>query len=120
YWHKQGDRMESINELWITNINGGLGQPISKKLDRDLYLSAWMPDNNSLLVGGHNDNKTSMWIMNLDGKTTPIDLGNISPSWSMWMDATVSKTGAITFGGSEPSKPVEIYYLSSSSAKPIQ
>lgn len=119
YWNKSNNVNEGINELWITNTTGGEGKPISTQLNRDLYLSAWMPDSKSLLVGGHNDNKTSMWSMGLDGKTTPINLGNIAPSWSFWLDATISKSGAIAFTGSEPNKPVELYFMASSSQKPV-
>jgi dipeptidyl aminopeptidase/acylaminoacyl peptidase len=119
YWNKSNNVNEGINELWITNTTGGEGKPISTQLNRDLYLSAWMPDSKSLLVGGHNDNKTSMWSMGLDGKTTPINLGNIAPFWSFWLDATISKTGAIAFTGSEPNKPVELYFMASSSQKPV-
>ncbi len=120
YWYKKEGINESINELWITNANGGEGKVISEKLNRDLYLSAWMPDNKSFLVGGHNDNKTSMWTMNLEGKTTPINIGNVCPSWGFWLDATVSKTGAFAFTGSEPNKPVELYFMASTSSKLVQ
>jgi dipeptidyl aminopeptidase/acylaminoacyl peptidase len=58
--------------------------------------------------------------MNLDGKTTPLDIGRVCPSWAFWMDATISKTGAIAFTGSEPSKPVELYYMASTTSKLIQ
>ena len=119
YWFKKGDVSENINEVWITNATGGEGKPISAQLDRDLYLSAWMPDNKNLLIGGHNDNKTSMWRISLDGKTTPIDLGSVAPSWSFWLDATVSKTGAIAFTGTEPNKPVELYFMASITSKPV-
>jgi dipeptidyl aminopeptidase/acylaminoacyl peptidase len=119
YWFKKADVNESINELWVSNANGSEGKAISSQLNRDLYLSAWMPDGKNLLVGGHNDNKTSLWSMSLDGKTTPINLGAVAPSWSFWLDATVSKTGAIAFTGSEPNKPAELYFLPSSTSKPI-
>ena len=119
YWFKKGDVSENINEVWITNVTGGEGKPISAQLDRDLYLSAWMPDNKNLLIGGHNDNKTSMWSISLDGKTTPIDLGSVAPSWSFWLDATVSKTGAIAFTGTEPNKPAELYFMPSIASKPV-
>lgn len=119
YWYKQAEINESINELWLSNANGSESKAISAQLNRDLYLSAWMPDGKNLLVGGHNDNKTSLWSMSLDGKTTPLELGNVSPSWSFWLDATISKTGAIAFTGSEPNKPAELYYMASSTSKPV-
>lgn len=120
YWHKNQGLGSSINDLWVTNLTGGEGKLISAALNRDLYLSAWMPDNKTLLVGGHNDNKTSLWTMNLEGKTAAVDLDNITPSWSFWLDVSVSKTGGFAFTGSEPTKPVELYYMSSPTAKPIQ
>jgi dipeptidyl aminopeptidase/acylaminoacyl peptidase len=120
YWYKNKGFNESINELWVTNANGGEGKVISAQLNRDLFLSAWMPGNKTFLVGGHNDNKTSMWSMNLDGKTTPINLGNVCPSWGFWLDATVSKTGAIAFTGTEPNKPVELYFMASTTSKLVQ
>ncbi|MBK9317393.1 MAG: S9 family peptidase [Bacteroidetes bacterium] len=120
YWYKKDNAISSINELWLTNSTGGEGKPISAQLNRDLYLAAWMADNKSFLVGGHNDNKTSLWSMSIDGKTTPIQLGNVCPSWGFWMDATVSKTGAIAFTGSEPDKPVELYFMASTTSKLVQ
>ncbi|MBC7722949.1 MAG: S9 family peptidase [Pedobacter sp.] len=120
YWYKKAGSSTSINELWITNSAGGEGKPISAQLNRDLYLSAWMPDSKTFLVGGHNDNKTSMWNMSLDGKTTAINLGNVCPSWGFWLDPTVSKTGAVAFTGSEPNKPVELYFMASTTSKLVQ
>ena len=120
YWYKNSGINGSINELWVTDATGGEGKPISAKLNRDLFLSAWMPDNKTLLVGGHNDNKTSIWTMTLDGKTTLVDVGGICPSWSFGMDATISKAGAIAFTGTEPNKPVELYFLASPTDKPVQ
>lgn len=119
YWYRKDGRIESINELWVTSATGGEGKAISAQLNRDVYMSRWLPDNKSLLVGAHNDNKTSMWVMGLDGKTTPLDLGNIAPSWGFWLDATVSQSGAIAFTGSQPDKPVELYYMASATQKPV-
>lgn len=119
YWAKEGTVSESINEIWITNTTAKEGKAISTQLNRDLYLSAWMPDGKSLLVGGHNDNKTSLWRIGVDGKTTEIELGSIAPTWSFWLDATISKTGSIAFTGTEPNKPVELYFMTSTTSKPV-
>jgi len=120
YWYKKDGRMENINELWITDIKSGAGKSISAQLDRDLYVSKWLPDNKSLLIGGHDDNKTSLWTIDLEGKTTPVDLQGISPSWGFWMDPSISQNGSIAFTGSLPSKPNELYYLASATSKPTQ
>jgi dipeptidyl aminopeptidase/acylaminoacyl peptidase len=120
YWYKNGNTMRSINELWITNTNGGEGKLISAQLNRDLFLSTWLPNNKTFLVGAHNENKTSMWSISSDGKTTAIDLGSVSPTWGFWLDATVSNAGGIAFTGSEPSKPVELYFMASTTSKLVQ
>lgn len=119
YWYKKGNLNESINEVWISDETKNETYALTKNINRDLFLSVWMPDSKRLLVGGHDDNTTQMWTVNLDGKATPIDLGTVCPAWALWMDATISKTGAIAFTGSEPSKPVELYYLATSDSKPI-
>ena len=120
YWYKNANAQGSVNELWVTDASGGEGKPISSQLDRDLFLSAWMPDNKTFLIGGHNDNKTSLWKMDSDGKSTAVNLGNVCPSWSFWLDATVSKTGAFTFTGTEPNKPVELYFMATTTSKLVQ
>ena len=120
YWYKKDNALPNINELWLTNATSGEGKPISAQLNREIFLSAWMPDNKTFLVGAHNDNKTSMWTMGLDGKTALVNTGNVCPSWGFWLDATISKTGAFAFTGSEPNKPVELYYMASATSKMVQ
>ncbi|MBP6558029.1 MAG: S9 family peptidase [Flavobacterium sp.] len=119
YWYKKDNAITSINELWITNATEGNGKTISTQLNRDLYLTDWMPDGKTILIGGHNDNVTSLWTMTLEGKTTQLNLGNVSPSWSFWISASVSNNGAIVFTGTEPDKPVELYFMASTKSKPV-
>ena len=120
YWYKKGENSSDINEIWVTDINGGLGKKISTNLDRDLYRAIWMPDNKNLFVGGHNDNKTSLWLLNVNGESKQINVGNISPAWGFWIDAAVGKDGSIAFIGSETTHPSELYYLpNATTAKPV-
>ena len=44
----------------------------------------------------------------------------VKPHWGFWLDATISKTGAFAFTGSEPNKPVELYYMASATSKMVQ
>ena len=120
YWYKKDAKNGNINQIWTTNKDGGEGKNIAAKLDRDLYRTIWMPDGKSLLVGGHDDNKTSLWIQNVDGNASKIDVGNISPAWGFWIEASVGKNGSIAFVGSETSQPSELYYLPNAKAKPIR
>jgi dienelactone hydrolase len=70
------------------------------------------------LVGGHDDNKTSLWTLGTDGAFNKINLGNVCPSWFFWLELSVSNNGRIAFVGSEPNHPSELYFLSSTSSKP--
>jgi dipeptidyl aminopeptidase/acylaminoacyl peptidase len=77
-----------------------------------------MPDGKSLLVSGHDADLTAIWLQPLNGSPRKLDLGDISPSWSYWVDMNVGRDGAIAFTGSEPYRSRELYYMSSVDAKP--
>src|SRR5207245_348644 len=47
-----------------------------------------------------------------------LELGDVSPSWSFWLDASVDRNGAIAFTGSSPGRPTELYYLATPGASP--
>ncbi|MEO7524463.1 MAG: S9 family peptidase [Ferruginibacter sp.] len=120
YWYKKGSSNSDINEIWLTNKTGGEGKNITSLLNRDLYRSIWMPEGKSFLTGGHDVNKTSLWIQPLDAAATKIDLGSVSPNWGFWIDASVGKNGSIAFTGTQPDQPAELYYLSSATAKAVR
>jgi dipeptidyl aminopeptidase/acylaminoacyl peptidase len=116
YWYKKGNNNSNVNELWVTETKGGEGKAIATKLDIDFSFKAWMPDGKNILVGGNNDNKTSLYNISLDGKSSMIELGNLCSN----LNASISKTGAIAFTGSEPNKPVELYFMASTTSKLVQ
>src|SRR6185436_17327814 len=100
----------NINDIWITS-NSGEGKNLTAPIDRDLYRAIWMPDGKSLLVGGHDDHRTSLWLQPLDGPAKKLNLGTISPNWSFWVDMAVGKNGSIAFIGTDPNQPSELFYL---------
>ena len=116
YWYKKDGNNSNINELWVTDAKGGEGKAIATQLDIDFSLKAWMPDCKNILVGGNNDNKTALFNISLDGKISKIDLGNLCAT----LNASISKTGAMAFTGSEPNKPVELYFMASTASKLLQ
>ncbi|GAC1384964.1 MAG: S9 family peptidase [Ginsengibacter sp.] len=120
YWYKKDGKNEDINQIWVTSGAGGEGKNVTSSLDRDIYRSIWMPDGKHFLTGGHEVDQTCYWIQSLDGKTKKLNLEDVSPSWSFWIDASISNTGSIIFTGSKPTHPNEVYLLSSADAKPLQ
>jgi dipeptidyl aminopeptidase/acylaminoacyl peptidase len=118
YWHSQGDQRGGQNAIWITSATGGIGVEATKGIDRNVFRAVWMPDGKSFITGGHDGVTTAYWLQSLDGSAKKLDLGDVEPAWSFWIDASVSKNGAIAFTGSTPSHLRELYVMSSLSATP--
>ena len=118
YWYARDGDPNNENEIFVTQADGGDGSDVTRTIDRDLMRVIWMPDGNSLLVGGHDGTQTSLWVQPLGGTAKKLALGDISPSWSFWVDAFVGAKGDIAFTGSTPTQPSELYYMASASDKP--
>ena len=118
YWFPRDGDYNSENEIFVTSSAGGEGTDLTRSLDRNVLLAIWMPNGKSLFLGGHDGTRMSMWIQPLDGTARKIDLGDINPTLSSWLDATVGKDGSIAFAGATPAQPTELYYLASPDAKP--
>jgi dipeptidyl aminopeptidase/acylaminoacyl peptidase len=118
YWYVRDGIPGNINDIYVAPVTGGEGRSITTSLDREMSRAFWMPDGKNLLVGGHDDNRVSLWLQPLNGAAKKLNLGTLSPSWSFWIDASVDKNGAIAFTASDPKQPTELYYMSSTSAQP--
>jgi dipeptidyl aminopeptidase/acylaminoacyl peptidase len=120
YWYpRDGDRANE-NEIFVTAASGGDGQDATRAIDRNLLRAIWMPDGKSLLVGGHDGAQVGLWLLPLGGAAKKLPLGDVSPSWSFWVDATVGRNGGIAFAGSTPNQPSELYYMASPNDAPIR
>lgn len=108
----------SIKELFVAPAQGGGGANLSRSLDRQIHRATWLPDGRGLLIGGNDSLRTALWIQPLTGPAQRLNLGDISPSWSFWVQTAVSPDGAVAFAGSEPGRPTELYYLASIDDKP--
>jgi dipeptidyl aminopeptidase/acylaminoacyl peptidase len=87
-------------------------------MDRNPWRAIWMPDGQSLLVGGDDGTRVSMWLQPLIGKAHRLPLGDISPTSDDWVDAAVGPKGEIAFPGSTVSWPSELYYMPSPTDTP--
>jgi dipeptidyl aminopeptidase/acylaminoacyl peptidase len=91
-------------------------RPLGQAIDRGLARALWMPDGKTLLVGGNDTERVSLWLQPLEGSARRLDTGDASPNSSFFVDMAVSSTGAIAFAGSAPTRPAEIYYIASPDA----
>ena len=113
YWFpRDGDR-SSENEIFVTSVSGGDGQDTTRSIDRNILRAIWMPDGKSLLVGGHDGAQVALWLQPLSGAAKKLPLGEVSPSWSFWVDVAVGRSGEIAFAGSTPNQPSELYFMTS-------
>jgi dipeptidyl aminopeptidase/acylaminoacyl peptidase len=122
YWYPLNGDPNNQNDIFVTSANGsstgGNDNDATHGIDRNIQRAIWMPDNKSLLVGGHDGTRTSIWLQPLNGPARKLDLGDIDPSWSFWIDAMVGPKGDVVFSGSSPEHYIELYYLSSVDAQP--
>jgi dipeptidyl aminopeptidase/acylaminoacyl peptidase len=118
YWYPRDGDPNNQNEIFVTQTTGGDGADAARAIDRDLMRVIWMPDGNSLLVGGHDGTQTSLWLQPIGGAAKKLALGDISPSWAFWVDAFVGHKGEIAFTGSTPTQPSELYYMASANEAP--
>jgi dipeptidyl aminopeptidase/acylaminoacyl peptidase len=77
-----------------------------------------MPDSKSFITGGDDGTRSSLWLQKIDGPARKLDLGDVNPSGSFWIDCSVSKQGEIAFTGTAPHRPAELYYMQSVDSKP--
>lgn len=114
YWYPRDGDPNNENEIFVTEASGGDGADTTRAIDHDLMRAIWMPDGNSLLVGGNDGTQVSMWVQPANGGAAKkLALGDITPSWLFWVDAFVGRKGEIAFTGSTPRQPSELYYMAS-------
>ena len=118
YWQPRDADSGNLNEIHVAPSTGGTGKSITRAIDRHMARSIWMPDGKSMLVGANDGTRVSLWLQPLDGRARKLDLGNLSPSSSFWVDVAVGKNGGIAFVATDPLRPAELYYMSSPSSIP--
>ena len=93
---------------------GGTTRDATQALARNFNFYAWLPDGKSLLLAGDYGTHASLWEQPLEGRARLLDLGAVHAN----PEASVSKTGTVTFIGSTSSHPDELYVMDSLDAKP--
>src|ERR1700676_253909 len=118
YWFPKDGSRANENEIFVTSAAGGDGQDATRAIDRNILRAIWMPDGKSLLVGGHDGTQVGLWLQPVGGAAKKLALGEVSPAWSFWVDASVGRNGEIAFSGSTPGRPSELYYMASADTAP--
>ena len=110
----KGDQIVSITGgAMVASTAGGPGKILTQAIDRGIVRALWMPDGQSLIVGGNDTERVSIWRQPLDGAAVKIDTGDVSPNSNYFIDMSISPSGAIAFTGTTPTRPGELYYMAS-------
>ena len=118
YWYPNGGDEAAVNDVRVAPASGGDGKDVTAaEIDTNVQRAIWMP-NDDLLISGHKGTDAALWIKPLDAPAKRLDLDGVQPAQFFWLDASVARTGAIAFAGSQARHPSELYYLASPSAKP--
>ena len=112
---RDGD-IVNVTDVYVAPPGGGIGQNLTRGIDRQFYRALWLPDGRSLITGANDLDRVSLWQVWLDGKSRRLELGSLSPSNGFWLDADVGRSGALVFTGSEAKRPTELYYMASPTA----
>ena len=129
YWYPRDSDPNNQIEIVVAPTPAASGSPAdgaiaTGAIDHNIARVIWMPDSNSIIVGGHDATQVSMWLQPLGGANAAaiapkkLNLGDISPAWSFWVDAFVGRKGEIAFTGSTPTQPSELYYMASANDTP--
>ncbi len=113
----KGDQIAYVsNGAAVAPASGGAGRNLTEAIDRGIVRALWMPDGQSLIVGGNDTERVSLWQQPLDGAARKVETGDVSPNSSYFVDMAVGSTGALVFSGTTPTRPGELYYMASPSA----
>jgi dipeptidyl aminopeptidase/acylaminoacyl peptidase len=118
FWRPKDSQRNDINEIFVTRATGGEGASVTAGVDRHMARALWMPDGKSLLVGGNDGTRVSLWLQPVAGAAQRLDLGDVSPASSFWVDMNVGKDGSFAFVGSSSARPAELYYAPTTSTAP--
>jgi dipeptidyl aminopeptidase/acylaminoacyl peptidase len=111
YWRNRDAHPWNFQDVWLAPFAGGAGRDISVALDKNFYATRWSPQGDWLLVGGNVDTTVGLWRLTTAGAVTPLNLGNVMPTNSYWLELDIAANGAIAFVGQTQTDPYELYLL---------
>jgi dipeptidyl aminopeptidase/acylaminoacyl peptidase len=102
------------DEIFIAPAEGGDGKIFTPDLDRNVMVSRWMPDSDSLLFWAFDSTVLALWLQSIDGSRKRLDVGKaiVGPGY------TVSRTGQIALIALETYLPAELYYMETPESLP--
>ena len=114
YAHPRDGDPSSLDEAFVAPAAGGRGESATRALDRQVSIVDWWPDGRALLLAGTDGTRSALWVQPVGGAARRLPLGPVASV----SGASVARTGAVAFVGSEPTRPAELYLLPASGRAP--
>lgn len=118
YEYSNGDPQVNLTQLYVTTPAGGIGTPISAKLDRPIADFVWTRDSRNLIVTAPDRTTNGLYRLSLHGDVSRIDVGDVVPgtplSTTGGADApslgnALAADGTLVFLASATAQPPELY-----------
>jgi len=94
------------------------GRDVSRALDRQVEVLAWMPDNR-LLLQVYDRTQAPLYLQPLGGPARRLPLAGVSAA-DIQNQGSVSRDGTVAFIGSQATHPDELFILPPNAAGPVQ
>lgn len=112
--HRRGELGFAPLAVYVLPRAGGEPRNITSGIDRSLQSTTWMPDESGVLVRAPDRTTVSVWLQPLEGPARRLDLGSVQPI----SDLSMSEIGRVTFIGTEPHGPPELYAMEAPGWRP--
>ncbi len=118
YAYSDGDPQVSLTQIYVTTSAGGIGAPVSAKIDRPVADFVWSRDSNSLIVTAPDRTTNALYRLSLQGDLSRIDVGNIVPGTPLSttggadvpsLGNAIAADGTLAFLASATTQPLELY-----------
>jgi dipeptidyl aminopeptidase/acylaminoacyl peptidase len=121
YWYPQDGKAWFDNEIRVISTAGsGDRSETAKDIDRNIQRVLWTADSKSLLVGANEATTVSLWLKPLDGPAKKLDLGNVTPAGTFWVDIDLGPQNQLALTGATPDRATELYYLPTLGSAPVR
>ena len=120
YWYPQESKAWFDNEIRVISAAGGGDRSATAEIDRNIQRVLWTADSKSLLVGANDATTVSLWLKPLDGPAKKLNLGNVTPAGTFWVDIDLGPQNQLALTGATPARATELYYLPTLDSAPVR
>jgi dipeptidyl aminopeptidase/acylaminoacyl peptidase len=118
YWRNRDGKGWMTQDVWTAPLSGGAGHDCSLALDKNIFSTAWTPDDAALIVSANVGTTVGLWKLPLKGAASRLDLHGITPMNTFWSEVAVGDQGQIAFIGQSKTNAGELYLIPPSGGAP--